>query len=277
MSPNRITPLPAPTNLAHVQFLGIVALLNRCATLCGMDMFLKAYRPGIRASVCQLIIAVYAVLTVYTLYYSRHDYAMLIQSFSINGLCAAGVQKLCIALQRYGEFQQLMAESAQLYASETDAGGVPLSASRRARRQRLLCEHAAETRRLSIAIVWSSVCGVVLFSLWPAYAFLWLGRYELAMCLLCPGVDHRTLRGYLSITAFQLTCTVYGVTGNLTFDVFVQVVVCSHRSMVDLLQDELNELDEMWRTAGEPSGSEQRRRHRKCLRDILRAFQTADA
>lgn len=223
----------------------------------------------------------YIALTLYTLHHFRADYARLLQSLCVDGILVAGVHKLYVAMRHSASFAVPLDQLCAVYASNPNG-----------RRQRLLGATVAEAWRWTWRLVTVTVVGTGLYALWPVYAFVWRGEREMLMCLVCPGIDYTSLGGWATMNVWQVAAAAYGVSGNLVFDLYVQVVVCGHRSLVALLADGLNELGVMWggtggrrrggrgvavgcerRTVG---GAAEVRRRRAYLRNLLMSFQEAD-
>lgn len=213
------------------------------------------------------------MLTAYTMYHFRADYGRLMQSMCINAIWAIGVHKLSVSMRCYKDFMSPINMLYNIYACNPDSAGAGMAERRGRRRQRLLCATSTETTRMTRIMIGSVVCGCTIFGVWPTYALAVRGEYELLMCVVCPGIDYTKARGWMATCAFHVAFAWYGVNGNLSFDLFVQVVVCSHRSLVALLGDSLQELGAMW-AADEDCGctAAEARRRRIFLRNILLAF-----
>lgn len=111
----------------------------------------------------------------------------------------------------------------------------------------------------------------MLCGLWPFYQLVWLGEMELFLNVHIPGVDVTTVWGYVATCSVQYSFAFWGITGNLAYDLYVQILVCSHRSMVALMGDSLNQLDEY------ANHVECEAAHRKALlRNIIISFQDAE-
>lgn len=139
------------------------------------------------------------------------------------------------------------------------------------RRQELLNKSVTETWQISKIIIFSTVLGNAIFTLWPAYQVLYCHNKVLLLNVVLPFVDHTTISGYATTSIFHYGFGFCGIIGNLANDLVYHVLICSHRSMVDLLADSLNTLGCL--CTDEMLADKDRKAY---LRNILISFQEAD-
>lgn len=138
-----------------------------------------------------------------------------------------------------------------------------------ANRSRRLLDHSRELYgliKLSAAIF---LLGFAVFAAFPTYDLLCNGHLTLFLAVYIPGVDPHGAGGFALNVLMQLVMSVYAAAGNMTFDLFMMMVVLLYRSYVTLLQCQLNRFAVLY--AGRPSARKLAYR-RAFLRNVLLQF-----
>lgn len=171
-----------------------------------------------------------------------------------------GIHKLSIGVRRYPQFQALFHTLVNIFQNNHTGS-----------RQMLLLRTVTETWQVSKLIIGSTIVGILLYGLWPVYQLLWNGEKELFLNVVIPGVDYTSGWGYATTSVILISFAFWGITGNLAYDLYLQILVCSHRSMVALLGDSMDQLGQLARQSDCDAA------YRKAfLRNILIAFQDAE-
>lgn len=98
--------------------------------------------------------------------------------------------------------------------------------------------------KLKICVVVSVLCFVV-FLLYPVTAYVTDGRLVPLMRVEFLFVDQTTMKGYLIGQAFMLLFGVLGLVGNVAFDLAVLILLMEVKSLITLLEHDLDDYYEI--------------------------------
>lgn len=108
-------------------------------------------------------------------------------------------------------------------------------------KKKILIECVNTINKLGLFLFINFLGAVIMFGLYPVYAYFFENRRELMLGVHVPFVNHTTLQGYVITMITQLAFETYAVIGISAFDIIFMMFIFHTVAFTKLLQVDLRE------------------------------------
>lgn len=130
-----------------------------------------------------------------------------------------------MAVTKSTEFRALWLFTEKVYASNYVGS-----------RAAILAECAARTRLIIKVFAVLFISSFLLFSAMPIYDFIAYRKLTLFLAVNIPYVDPKTYAGFAAHIGMQLVMAVYAAAGNMSFDLFLALIISNYSAVVSVLR-----------------------------------------